>query len=134
MRLKNCSCLTDDNDENKKEKGRKKVWILWKKLKFEYYKSCLKATHLKKKNDLEKNKVEFIRHTKLILKPQQILRSETHNVFNEDVNKITLSANDYKRIKSIDSIETCAYGRSEGLVCRKKEIKRNNVIKQWKNN
>ena len=49
LRLKNYSCLTDDNDENKKGKGRKKVLILLKKLKFEYYKSCLKATHLKKK-------------------------------------------------------------------------------------
>ena len=34
-----------------------------------------------------------------------------HNAFTEKNNKIALSLNDEKRMKSIDSIETYAYGR-----------------------
>ena len=56
-----------------------------------------------------------------------------HNVFTEKLNKIALSANDYKRIKSIDSIEIYAYGTSKDLVTEKKEIKFNNIIKHYKN-
>ena len=33
-------------------------------------------------------------------------------------------------MRSIDSIETYAYGRSKGLICKKEKIKRNNMIKQ----
>ena len=45
-------------------------------------------------------------HNKLILKTQQKFESERHNVFTEEINKIALSSNDNKRIKSIDLIET----------------------------
>ena len=56
-----------------------------------------------------------------------------YNVFTEEINKIALSLNDDKRIQSIDSIETYAYGRSKDLLSEKKEIKCNNIIKQYKN-
>ena len=36
---------------------------------------------------------------KLILKTQERLRNEKHNVFTEEINKITLSSNDDKRIQ-----------------------------------
>ena len=55
------------------------------------------------------------------------------NVFTEEINKIALSSNDDKRIQSIDSIETYAYGTTKDLVCDKEEIKRNNIIKPYKN-
>ena len=45
------------------------------------------------------------------------------------INKIALSSNDDKRIQSIDSVETYAYGTSKYLVCKKQEIKRNNSTK-----
>ena len=45
------------------------------------------------------------KNDKLKLKTQQRFRSEKHNVFTEDVNKVVLSSNDYKRIQLIDSIE-----------------------------
>ena len=35
-----------------------------------------------------------------------MFRSEKHNVFTEEINKIALSSNDDKRIQSIDLIET----------------------------
>ena len=46
--------------------------------------------------------------------------------------KTTLSANDHKRLQSIDSIETYTYGTREDLVCKKEEIKYNNIVKQYK--
>ena len=42
----------------------------------------------------------------MILKSQQRLTFEKQNVFTGEVNKITMSANDSKRIQSIDTIET----------------------------
>ena len=57
--------------------------------------------------------------TKLILKTQQILKSEKHNVLTEEINKIVLSSND-KRMQTIDSIETFEYGTSKDLVSEKR--------------
>ena len=61
----------------------------------------------------------MIRNNKSILKTQQRLKSERH-VFTEEINKIALSLNDDKRMQSIDSIETYAYGTSKDLVTEKK--------------
>ena len=52
---------------------------------------------------------------------------------NELGKKIKTDANDQKRSQSIDSIETYAYGTSKDVVCKKEEIKSNNIIKQDKN-
>ena len=65
----------------------------------------------------------------MILKSKQRFRSENNNVFTEEVNKITLSANNDIRIKSTDSINTYAYGTSKYLVYKNEEIKCNNIIK-----
>ena len=46
---------------------------------------------------------DFVKNKKLILKTQQRFKSERHNVFTEEVNKIGLSSNDDKRMPSIDS-------------------------------
>ena len=51
------------------------------------------------------------------------------NVFTEEINKIALNSNDDKRMQSIDSIETYAYGTSKYLANEKKVIKCNNIIK-----
>ena len=59
--------------------------------------------------------------------------AERHNVFTEKINKIALSSDDDKRLQSIDSIEAYAYGMNKDLVCKKEEIKCNNIIKQYKN-
>ena len=48
-----------------------------------------------------------------MLKTQQKFKSERHNVSTKEINKITLSSNDDKRMHSIDSIETYAYGTSK---------------------
>ena len=89
-------------------------------------------------NCLEKNKIdidsikEFIKNKKSILKTQQRFKSERHNVFTEEINKVALSSNDDKRMQSIDLIETYPYGTNKDLVSDKEEIKCNNIIKRYK--
>ena len=114
----------------KKEKGTKKC-VIKTKPNLEDYKNFLQVTQLENKIiHMEKNKTdvdglkedhkEFMKNNKLILKTRQRLRSEKHNVFNEDISNIALRLNDGKLIQSIDSIETYAYGTSKDLECQKK--------------
>ena len=60
---------------------------------------------------------------------QQRSKSEKHNVFTEEINKIALSSNDDRRIQSIDSIETYEFGTRKDLVSDKERIRYNNMIK-----
>ena len=68
---------------------------------------------------LEKIIKKFTENNKLITKSQQ---SKKHTIFTGEVTKISLSANDDKRVQSIDSIETYTYGRNKDLVCKKKRM------------
>ena len=110
LREKTYTYLKDNNDKDKKVCHKKKT-----------YKDCLEAAQIEnKKSHLEKHKIdvdslkeyqkEFTKNNKLTLKTQRRFRSEKHNVFTEEINKIALSSNDDKRIQSIDSIETYAHG------------------------
>ena len=65
-----------------------------------------------------------------MLKTQQTFKSERHNAFSEEINKIALNWSDDKRMQSIDPIETDLYGASKDLVSEKEEIKCNNKIKR----
>ena len=56
-------------------------------LKFNDYKNCLL-------ND------------KIVLKSQQIFKSERHDLYTENVNKVALSNNDDKRLSTFDKITT----------------------------
>ena len=51
-------------------------------------------------------------------------------MFTEKVNKFVLSANDGKRIQSINSMEIYAYETSKDLICKKEKtrIEYNNLI------
>ena len=139
LRAKTYSYLIDGGVEDKKAKGTKKCVIKSNFTNFQNYKTCLQAIQLENKiNFLEKNKIEidsikeFIKSNKSILKIQQSFKRERHNVFTEEINKIALSSNDDKRMQSVDSIETYAYGTSKDLVSDKEEIKCNNIIKRYK--
>ena len=57
-------------------------------------------------------------NNKVILKSQQRFKSEAHNVYNEEVNKIALSINDDKRLQTYDRIKSYPYGSSAGKVCK----------------
>ena len=76
---------------------------------------------MKKKIDedsLKEDQKSFVKNNKLILKIH-------HNVFTEEIEKIALSLNDDKGMRSIDSIETYAYayGTSEDPICKKEKNK-----------
>ena len=73
-------------------------------------------------DSLKKDQNEFIKNNKLILKTQQRFRSEKHNVFTKEINKIALSSNDDKRIQSIDLVKTYAHGTSKDLVHKEKKL------------
>ena len=126
LRAKTYSYLKDDNDESKRAKCAKK-YVIKTKPKFENYKYCLEATQLGNKTiypnnnkidakTLIQNHKEFIKNNKIILKSQQRFKSERHNVFNEEIHKVTLSLNHDKRIESIDSIETFVNGTKKDLI------------------
>ena len=90
LRPKTYSYLTDDCKEDKKAKGTKK-FVIKRELKFNDYKDCL----------LNNN---------VVLKSQQRFKSERHDVYTENVNKIALSNNDNKRLLTFDKIRTYPYG------------------------
>ena len=50
----------------------------------------------------------------------------------EDINKISIIPKDDKRVQSVDSIETYAYGASKVIVSKKEEIRCSNSIKRYK--
>ena len=90
LRPKPYSYLTDDCKEDKKAKGTKKC-VIKRVIKFNDYKDCLL-------ND------------KVVLKSQKRFKSEKHDVYTENINKIALSSNDDKRIPTFDKITTYPYG------------------------
>ena len=86
-----------------------KTWIIIWKLKFENYKSRLEATELDDEiNYLQENEIsmdsfkidhkQFIKNNQLILETPQWFESVRHNVFTGEINKITLSSDDDKRM------------------------------------
>ena len=84
-------------------------------------------------HNLRENDKEFPKNNRSILKSQQRFRSKKHNIFTAEINKIAWSANAVKRIQSIDSVETYAYGTNREIIDRKKEMKCNSIIKQYQN-
>ena len=54
----------------------------------------------------------------IILKSQQRFKSERHDVYTEEINKIALSSNDDKRLQTFDRITSYPYGTSAGKVCK----------------
>ena len=58
----------------------------------------------------------IIRRKQGNIKTQQTFKSERHNTFTEEINKITLSSNDNKIMRSINWIEAYAYGMDKYLV------------------
>ena len=78
LRDKTYTYLMDDDSENKKAKGIKRC-VIKRRLMFGNYKDPL-----------------F--NNKTILKSQLRFKSDHHNVYTEEVNKIALNSNDYKRL------------------------------------
>ena len=98
LRPKTYSCLMDDGKSDKKAKGTKKC-VIKRRRKFNHYKDCLL-------------------NNKIILKSKLRFKSEAHNVYTEEINKIALSSNDDKRLQTFDRITLYPYGTSVGKVCK----------------
>ena len=90
----------DDGRSGKKAKGTKKC-VIKERLKFTDYKDCLL-------------------NNEIVLKSQQRFKSESYDVYTEEVNKIALSSNDDKRLHNFDRITSYPYGTSVGKVCKTK--------------
>ena len=59
---------------------------------------------------LLKNYKDRLFNDRIILKSQQRFKSDYHNVYTEEINKIALSSNDDKRLQTYDRITTYPYG------------------------
>ena len=64
-----------------------------------------------------KNYNDWLFNDKTILKSQQTFKSDYHNVYTEQINKITLSSNDDKRLQTFNKITTYRYGTNAFKVC-----------------
>ena len=98
LRPKTYSCLTDDCKKDKKAKGTE-ICVIKRRLKFNDYKNCLL-------------------NNEIILKSQQRFKSERHDAYTEEVNKIALTSNNDKRLQTFDRITSYPYGTSAGKVCK----------------
>ena len=87
----------DDDSEKKKTKGIKKS-VIKRRLMFENYKDSL-----------------F--NNKTILKSQLRFKSDHHNVYTEEVNKIARNSNGDKRLQTFDRVTTYLYGTNAFKVC-----------------
>ena len=96
LRAKTYAYLMDDDKENKKAKETKKC-IIKRRPMFENYKDSL-----------------F--NNKTILKSQLRFKSDHHNVYTEELNKIALNSND-KRLQTFDRVTTYPYGTNASKVC-----------------
>ena len=63
------------------------------------------------------NYTDCLSNDKIILKSQQIFKSDYHNVCTEQINKIALSSNDDKRLQTFDKITTYPHGTNTFKVC-----------------
>ena len=70
-----------------------------------------------KRGLMVKNCKDCLFDDKTILKSQQRFKSDHHDVYTEDVNKIALSSNDDKKLQTFDKITTCPYGTDAFKVC-----------------
>ena len=57
-------------------------------------------------------------NNEIILKSQQRFKSERHNIYTEEINKIVLSSNGDKRLQTFDRIISYPYETSAGKVCK----------------
>ena len=84
---------------NIKKLKEQKRCVIKRRLKFNDYKDCLLNNKIK-------------------LKSQQRFKSEKHNAYTEEINKIALSSNDDKMLQTFDKITTYPYRTNAFKVCK----------------
>ena len=107
LRAKTYAYLMDNDSEHKKAKGTKRC-VIKRGIMVKNYKGCLF-------ND------------KTILKSQQRFKSDCHNVYTEQINRIVLSNNDDKRLQTFDKITIYPYGTNAFKVCESEFRRSSNI-------
>ena len=97
LRPKAYANLMDDDSEKQNPKEQKKC-VIKRSIMYKDYKDCL-----------------F--NNKIILKSQQRFKSDHHNIYTIEINKIALSSNDDKRLQTFDRVTTYPYGTPAVKVC-----------------
>ena len=64
-----------------------------------------------------KNYVDCLLNNKIILQSQQRFKSDYHNVYTEQINKIALSTNHDKRLQIFDKLTTYPHETNTFKVC-----------------
>ena len=93
----------EDDSETKKTKGVKRC-ATKRRLMFENYKDSL-----------------F--NNKAIMRSQLRFKSDHHNVYTQEVNKITLNSSENKRLQTFDRVTTYPYGTNAFKVCESEMLK-----------
>ena len=88
----------DGDSENKKAKGIRRC-VVKRRVMFENYKDSL-----------------F--NNKTTMRSQLRFKSDHHNVYTEEVNKIALNSSDNNRLQTFDKIATHPYGTNAFKVCK----------------
>ena len=97
LRAKTYTYLMEDDNEMKKPKGIKRC-VVKRRVMFENYK-------------------DLLLNYKTIMQSQLGFKSDHHNVFTEEVNKIVVNSNDNKRPQTFHRITTYPYGTNAFKVC-----------------
>ena len=97
----------DDYNTDRKAKGIKKCVI--KRFIFDNYAECLKKG-------------------KKILRSQQTFKSDGHDVYTEEINRVALSYDDDKRLISYDGITTYPHGIGVGLLCKQELLSKVQIV------
>ena len=87
----------DDGSEHKKAKGTRKC-VIKRRLLFENYKNCL-----------------F--NEKAIFKKQQRFKRYYHDMYAEEINRVALSSNHYKRVQTFNRVTTFPHRTSDFKMC-----------------
>ena len=98
LRPNTYSFMIDDSSIDKKSKGTNKS-VMKQILKFNDCKS-------------------YLLNNETILKSQQKLKNEAHNLYTEEINEIALSNNDDKKLPTFYKIISYPYGVNAGKVCK----------------
>ena len=67
-----------------------------------------------------KNYRDSLFSNKIIMQSQLRFKSDHHNVYTEEVNKIALNSSDNKRLQTFDGVTTYPYGTNAFKVCESK--------------
>ena len=107
-RAKSYAYLLDDDNEIKKAKGVKR-YVIKRRLMFENYRDSL-----------------F--NNKIIMRTQTRFKSDHHDIYTEEINKIVLNYTDDKRLRTFDGIMTYPYGSNAFKVCESEMLTKKKVI------